>query len=538
MNILLLPPIDSEGSESPVTESPGLGYLAAYARHQGHTVECFEPRLAKLDYKGIAEYIGRSDAELVGFSILDNVEGVYQVSSILRRKRSSVHITTGGHLATFAHRLILKECSAIDSVVRFEGEKPLVQLARSLTSDQDLSSVSGLTYRLGAGITETAPTASFENLDDLPFPIRYLPNSHYQRQPFNLIASKGCYFRCTFCGVHRFYRASPSLVKRYHSPGYVVDQIEKLIDCYGNNRFWFMDDDLLGTSKRERLWIDQLIGLLEDRDIEMIFSLMCRSDTINRYPDLLQRLHSVGLKRLFVGIENINDDVLLRINKGVRIKGHKYISSSRNLGIELVGGMILFDRTTTVTELRNNLAFISQFKSDIQFNFDLLKVFFATPLYEDLNSKGQLLGTWRAPIYKFENQTIATVFHVYKGFKNYFWKFLDLPLRNIIWRHIGLPNPPFPESCIREALGMYNTLVVEIIRLALESSEALGNKGNPHVIFDNIRKAEQNRIEETLFVIQLMQMPSLWSGIESTPKRYPPAAFAGITYDCSGQPAC
>ncbi len=519
MNILLLPPIDSEGSESPVTESPGLGYLAAFARRQGHTVECFEPRLAKLDYKGIAEYIGRSDAELVGFSILDNVEGVYQVSSLLRRKRSSVHITTGGHLATFAHRLILKECSAIDSVVRFEGEKPLAQLARSLTSDQDLSSVSGLTYRSGADITETAPTASFENLDNIPFPIRYLPDSHYQRQPFNLIASKGCYFRCTFCGVHRFYRDSPSLVKRYHSPDYIVGQVESLIDSYGSNRFWFMDDDLLGTSKRERLWIDKFIKLLEDRGIEMIFSLMCRSDTINRYPDLLQRLRSVGLKRLFVGIENINDDVLTRINKGVRIKGHKYIPASRNLGIELVGGMILFDRTTTVTELRNNLAFISQFKSDIQFNFDLLKVFFATPLYEDLNSKGQLLGTWREPIYKFENQTIATVFHVYKGFKNYFWKFLDLPLRNIIWKHIGLSNPPLPESCIREALGMYNALVVKIIRLALEESEALGSKGNAHVIFEDIRKAEQNRIEETLFVIQLMQMPSLWSANESTPKR-------------------
>ena len=90
-------------------------------------------------------------------------------------------------------------------------------------------------------------------------------------------------------------------MKRYHSPDYIVGQVESLIDSYGSNRFWFMDDDLLGTSKRERLWIDKFIKLLEDRGIEMIFSLMCRSDTINRYPDLLQRLRSVGLKRLFCG---------------------------------------------------------------------------------------------------------------------------------------------------------------------------------------------------------------------------------------------
>ena len=528
MNILLLPPIDPEGSECPVTESPGLGYLAAYAQSQGHTVECFEPRLTKLDYKGIADYIGHSDADLVGFSTLDNVEGVYQVSSILRQKGSSVHITVGGNLATFADRLILRECSAIDSVVRFEGEQSLVQLARSLSSDQDLSSVAGLIYRSDAEIKQTTPTASFENLDHLPFPIRYLPDSHYQSHPFNLIASKGCYFQCTFCGVHRFYRDGPSLVKRYHSPGYIADQIEMLINRYANNRFWFMDDDLLGTSKRERMWIDQLIGLLEDRGIEIIFSLMCRTDTINKYPALLQRLHFVGLKRLFVGIENINDDMLKRINKGVRTKGHQYISASRNLGIELVGGMILFDRTTTVPELRNNLAFISQFKNDIQFNFDALKVFFATPLYEELKSSGQLSGTWRSPVYEFEDQTIAMVFHVYKGFKNYFWKFLDLPLRNFIWRHIGSPYPPLPESCIREALGMYNALVVEIIRLALENSEALGNKGNAHTIFESIRKAKQEKIEETLFVIQLMQMPSLWSGTDSTPQRCRPVALAGV----------
>ena len=57
----------------------------------------------------------------------------------------------------------------IDAVARYEYDYTLLDLAKTLESQGNLRSVSGLSFREGNGITHNPARAYIENLDELPF---------------------------------------------------------------------------------------------------------------------------------------------------------------------------------------------------------------------------------------------------------------------------------------------------------------------------------------------------------------------------------
>jgi radical SAM superfamily enzyme YgiQ (UPF0313 family) len=102
--------------------------------------------------------------------------------------------------------------------------------------------ICGIYYRENKEIVKTEPQLLIENLDELPLPARHLldmdfytrPSRFISRNSFlratSLFASRGCPFKCNFC-------AGPVIFPRvrFHSPQYVVEEIEKLIYDYKLN---------------------------------------------------------------------------------------------------------------------------------------------------------------------------------------------------------------------------------------------------------------------------------------------------------------
>ena len=111
-------------------------------------------------------------------------------------------ITAYGFYPTISHESILDDCTAIDSVVIGEPEMPFAALAESGLRDEHVSRVPGIALRNGSGHRVNRPEPVID-IDSLPFPVR--TEALLRLPEVNLLGSRGCYGRCTFCYINSFY---------------------------------------------------------------------------------------------------------------------------------------------------------------------------------------------------------------------------------------------------------------------------------------------------------------------------------------------
>src|SRR6516225_1023781 len=111
----------------------GLRYLASSLRAAGHEarIESFGPDEAPL------VTVARAwQPDVVGFSLIFQFMAPEfgQVIAALRSAGIGAHFTMGGHYASFAPETLLELMPELDSVVRFEGEHTIVELATAIAA--------------------------------------------------------------------------------------------------------------------------------------------------------------------------------------------------------------------------------------------------------------------------------------------------------------------------------------------------------------------------------------------------------------------
>ena len=82
---------------------------------------------------------------------------------------------------------------------------------------------------------------------------------------------------------------------------------------------------------------------------------MCRADTVS--PPVMLRLKSVGLKRVFLGLESFDQEQLQRYNKGITVRQNlRALRILFRLKIDVIASVILADAHTTVYDLLKQFA--------------------------------------------------------------------------------------------------------------------------------------------------------------------------------------
>ena len=77
---------------------------------------------------------------------------------------------------------------------------------------------------------------------------------------------------------------------------------------------------------------------------------MCRADTI--YPATMRRLKSVGLQRVFLGLESFDEKQLQRFKKRISVRQNlKAVITLYRLKIDVIASVILADAFTTLREV-------------------------------------------------------------------------------------------------------------------------------------------------------------------------------------------
>lgn len=353
-------------------ENLGLGLIGANLKSRGHETFIFDLRVHKLNENQVSELIIKNRIKLIGISVnYSTLPSALKIAQIIKLKINDCIIALGGEHATYLDKEILKEYSAVDFIVRGEGEITFLELADRIENKDSLYSIEGISYMnlISKKFIRTPNRKSIENLDVLPFASRDVANYALNNDipiEIGILAQRGCPFHCSFCNAYKFLSNEESILHtRTRTPLNVINEIEMLVPLFEKDQnliLRFYDATFITRSIQNRKWINEFCMLLEERKIKIPFDAFIRSDSFNfnEDKDLIYRLKNVGFIGTYVGLEAGDDNTLEIYNKGVEcVNSFQTMMNLKKLEIDgATNGVICFHQNVSLEEISNSIKFL------------------------------------------------------------------------------------------------------------------------------------------------------------------------------------
>jgi hypothetical protein len=218
----------------------------------------------------------------------------------------------------------------------------------------------------------------------------FLPRSHVRRTGRSFSSmdlGRGCPYQCSFCTIINVQGRK----SRYRTP----DDLEKIIrDNYAQNvkRFFITDDNFA----RNRHWEPLLDRLIQLREEGLDIGLMIQVDTLcHKIPRFIEKAMRAGVRRVFIGLENINPDNLIAAKKRQNkiTEYRQMLQMWREYGAITTCGYILGFPDDSPESILRDIEIIKR-----ELPVDVLEFFYLTPLPGSEDHKVQLLrDTWMDP---------------------------------------------------------------------------------------------------------------------------------------------
>ena len=287
----------------------GLLYLAAVLEEAGFDVDIIDFQAMPNDWDAITVRLKRQPYDFFGITATTNIiKNGYHIADIIKACWPQAKVVFGGvHPTAMPEEAMARE--SIDFVVRGEGEYAMLELVRGTPAQ----SIEGLTYRGAGAIHHVGGCIVVDDLDALPSPAfhkidfsRYRPAvGAYLRMPaMNMMSSRGCPGRCTFCN-------SANVRLRKRSPRKIFEEMRMLARDYGIREISFYDDTFTALPRK----VIQLCELIIDGNLDLTWSCFGRVDTVK--VEMLQVMKAAGCHQIMYGIESGNAEVLRRIRKPI-----------------------------------------------------------------------------------------------------------------------------------------------------------------------------------------------------------------------------
>lgn len=382
----------------------GLGYLASTLRKHGYAVETVDFEQESEEILRVAQ---RLNPLLIGFSLIFQFY-IHRFGTMIRYLREhgfTCHMTMGGHFPSLSYAETLALVPELDSVVLFEGEITLLELADALSRGQDWRGIRGMAYAQEGEVRATPLRPLVADLDTLPYPERnYQPMVVLGRTIMPILASRGCARTCSFCSIHTFYRAAPGRVVRTRKPTEVVREMRSLYAERNVRIFLFQDDDFPLFGPVWRRWTNEFVDELWRSDLvgQVIWKINCRADAVDR--DLFIRMRDAGLYLVYMGLESGSEEGLETLNKGITVEQNlRAVALLKSIGVMFEYGFMLFDPSSTFASILANLDFLRKIVGDgsTAATFCRMLPYDGTPIKDELARTGRLRGDVCNPDYDF-----------------------------------------------------------------------------------------------------------------------------------------
>ncbi len=400
--VFVVPPVTAEDRYGPMASAGNslpphaFLYLGAIARQRGWEVLIVDGPAEGLTLGRCAEEVLKRDPTVVGFTATTmSVAKAATVAEDLRRSRPDLTLMVGGPHVTALPEQTLERCPAFDLGCAGEGEPLLDALLAALEDGSDPSAIPGLVHRTAAGEVVLNPPAHEEfDLDHMPslawdlledFPERYHAAATYlNKTPFtDLIVSRGCRYRCTFCDNQTFGRSIRALPLDK-----ILENVDRLVLDYGIKSLFFTDDSLMTL----RGQFEEMCEALIARDYDLEWSINARTSEIDA--DILKLMREAGCWQISYGVESGSWEILKRIKKGAtpRMQERALILTDQ-AGIKANAYIIIGFPGETHETLAETEAFLKRVP------IDTLRLTYFTPfpntdITDDMAASGELIADW------------------------------------------------------------------------------------------------------------------------------------------------
>src|SRR5581483_2025853 len=240
------------------------------------------------------------------------------------------------------------------------------------------------------------------NLEGAAMP--FLPSERILRTAganTSLDAGRGCPYQCSFCTIINVQGRK----SRYRS----ADDCEKIVRAnvaQGIHRFFITDDNFARNKNWEAI-LDRMIEMRETEKLQ--FNFIIQVDTLcHKLPNFIEKCARAGVKRVFIGLENINPDSLLGAKKQQNkiTEYRKMLLAWKKQRVLTYCGYILGFPNDTPESIVHDIRVIQK-----ELPVDLLEFFYLTPLPGSEDHRNLLnAGTWMdADINKYDLNHAVTV---------------------------------------------------------------------------------------------------------------------------------
>lgn len=209
--------------------------------------------------------------------------------------------------------------NGVDFVLLGEAEQTLVELCSALLSDHSYFGIAGLVYLDSAGdfVQSHGKAPKNATWNTLPRPSRELIDLEPYRQAWtsahghfstNVVASRGCPYRCNWC-------AKPISGDKFQirPARLVAAEIRELKEVYGVQHLWFGDD----VFALNHHWVHDFADEIESMQCALPFKIQSRADLMTE--TTVADLKRAGCAEIWMGVESGAQRVLNAMDKGLRV---------------------------------------------------------------------------------------------------------------------------------------------------------------------------------------------------------------------------
>ncbi|WP_189038734.1 arsinothricin biosynthesis radical SAM protein ArsL [Streptomyces daqingensis] len=284
---------------------------------------------------------GPFDLVLVSVQQFEGLERGLSLAGELK-ERYATTVVAFGQYAQMNHREFL---DAADAVVMEEPELISEELSGLARGTLGLHAVPAL--MTSRGMRPRPPrrriSVSAPDRDLFPSLVHY-PAHH---SPFGLMgnieASRGCHHKCTYCSVYGAYDGGIAV---YESDSVLADALQLADE--GVRHFCFIDAEFFNSRTIGAGIVERLVDAVGP----LTFEFTTRVDHVLSYPRELERLVSLGLRRVTCALEFPSDRILRIFDKHIDVDHMRQaVVEAKRIGFELYPTFIPFTPWVEYDEL-------------------------------------------------------------------------------------------------------------------------------------------------------------------------------------------
>lgn len=364
----------------PLSLLPLVSYIK---KTNSHSVKVIDMPILNFTLSDLEKEILAFEPDVIGITCMINKwYAVVKILRYIKEQFPRIKTVVGGfNPMEFPQETILHEC--VDFMVLGTGQEPLKRLLDYLEAGKrDLTEIKGLFPR-DSSKRDFEEEKQRLSPDIFPFPDRTcVPYKKYssaisQRFPSTvMISSDGCPFHCNFCNTSNM----REIIIR--DPVRVVDEMEECARL-GIREIMFQDE--LFTIKRDR--VIKICQEIIDRNLDVFWNFKSRIDLI--WEDMLPYFKRAGCSNIHFGVENGNDEILERMNKGITTNQIRHVFRMlREYKIDGSASFMLAYPGETLEQIQNTIDFAIELDPSFV-QFSVTCDFPKTQIYYDNLDRGK-----------------------------------------------------------------------------------------------------------------------------------------------------